>query len=194
VEQSALRLAEVITRLVPGSAVSPADIGDALHARGQTIRLSPGLRGWYAQAAPRDVQIPWFAEELTLYDPASLVEWQVGYRWDTRGNVVPDWGPSWVVIGDWSADPIIAEVNQPGTPVSYAIHGIGTWAPWRIAPTLDVFLEAMATWVEVSLGHFQGQLLDDNCEVRSNVRAAIVNALEPVLGGPVNPFWFGQDE
>jgi hypothetical protein len=84
-----------------------------------------------------------------------------------------------LAIGDSSADPVIANTAEVGTPIAFAIHGIGEWQPRWVAPTLATFLGALCDWVSVLYGQFDGEMLDE--ELDFAVEPGFVDALRPVL-------------
>lgn len=163
----------------------------------EMVPITEELFSWYQTAAPtpRYALIPWTVEDLRLYSPYSLIENQIGYRWlcDPHqdelirrwqaelaigdASAFPDmdlaetgtWDPNWLVIGDASADPFIAHADQPGTPISHAIHGQGSWSPKIISPDLATFLRIVATWIDVCIGKYKWQLRNEDSIMRSEV-------------------------
>ena len=121
---------------------------------GPTIPFTRELLDFWSSATPVDVEVPFPPEFLHLFDPPALASGQVGYDGD-------DWDRSWVVIGDVSGDPVIADTTRLGTPVMLAVHGMGTWSPVTVAPDPAGFLRAIAAWLRV-LARFDGERLDEH--------------------------------
>lgn len=134
------------------------------------LSLSSELLDWYQVAAPLNVYIPWHGDELLLYSPLELVEYQEGYRWEVghRGEIHPSWHAEWIVIGDTSGDPIVAHIDQEGTPISMAIHGIGKWELQRVASSLATFLKSLSVWVQIA-GRYNKQITGEDGALLPNV-------------------------
>lgn len=147
------------------------------------LPLSQELRLWYQTAAPQDISIPWTVEWLYLYSPNSLVVCQDGYRWprEQRDQLLDGWNPNWIVIGDASANPVIAHVDQSHTPISMDYHGMGEWTPKRIAPSLASFLHILAIWVDISIGKYKGEIRNEDGEMHSQAISDVDAALTSVL-------------
>ena len=141
-----------------------------------TPPLSSELASLYETHAPTRCVLEFSPEELTLYAPRALSERQHGYR-------TGDWHDSWLVIGDSSSDPVIADTAQEGTPIAFAIHGMGEWRPQWIAPSLPSFLDALSEWVAVLYGQFDGEMLDEDrdFEVKTGFMDAVRSALAASL-------------
>jgi hypothetical protein len=152
--------------------VSTADVA----ALGISPPLSPDLVSFYESHAPKQCVLEFSPEELTLYAPRLLNKQQEGYR-------TGDWPASWLVIGDSSRDPVIADTAREGTPIAIAIHGIGQWRPRWVAPSLSSFLNALSDWVAVLYGQFDGEMLDEDrdFEVKPGLIEAVGSALAASL-------------
>jgi hypothetical protein len=142
---------------------------------GPTVRLNRDLRVLWTLAAPVSVVVPFSPERLVLYPPQDLARRQIGY-------IGEGWNPSWIVIGDSSADPVIADTSRENTPILLAIHGVGAWEPSMVAPDPCVFMEAVAAWLEV-LRQFDGNTLDEsrNFEVKPGVYEALEERLARIM-------------
>ncbi len=139
------------------------------------------------------MEIPWFVEDLRLYSPAELVEWQEGYRWHAlTGAALPDWDPHWIVIGDASGDPVIARTDAPGTPVYMAVHGIGAWEPYPMSPDLATYLMALGLWIEVCVGGHKGQIRGEDSRVRNEVRSEVDARLQAIPGWEYRQHWLPE--
>lgn len=143
------------------------------------------LRAWYLRAAPVEVWVPWTAEDMAFFDLDDLRGAQSGYRW--HGNdesvVLAGWNPAWLVIANFSGDPVIASLDSDETPVSFARHGAGSWSPREVAPGLPAFLAAMAVWMNVCLGEYGGEIRDEvEFELKPEFKERLAQALSGVLG------------
>lgn len=140
-------------------------------------QYSPPLLDWYAIGAPLGIRVPWIVEELVLYDPVNLAQAQAGYRYDARrpGPILRGWSPSWIVIGDLLADPLIVDANDAGGAVSIARHGRGAFRPLVVAESIPRFLHLLACWVD-AFRTSGGRPLDEDCVLRSDVLAGFVDA------------------
>lgn len=180
----ALALAQAIEKASLKGPCVPISI-EQLAPVGSTLALSPELLDWYQAAAPANVHIPWHGNNLQLFNPLELVNWQIGYRWAVGEKTIHEsWDENWIVIGDIGGDPIIAHVDQPATPISMSVHGVGFWKLQRVAPSLAVFLEVLAAWLGI-VGDFAGDPSLDTGELRPEV----IDALKHVLSGKIS-----QDE
>lgn len=146
--------------------------GPELTALDITPALSPELVSFYETRAPRNCELEFSPEQLRLYSPDELDERQRGYR-------AGDWQDPWLAIGDSSADPVIANTAEEGTPIALAIHGIGEWRARWVAPTLATFLGALSDWVVVLYGQFGGEMLDEDLDF--DVKPGFVDAIRSVL-------------
>ena len=74
---------------------------------------------------------------------------QVGFSVASDGESLDDvgpgnWRPEWVVIGRETVcgDPIFASEETPH-PVFSAMHGVGSWEPRLVAPSIAVFAQCV---------------------------------------------------
>ena len=183
--EAAIRaLLEVARRAQIEAVFSPEGRG-TLAIIDHQLPMTEELLAWYETSAPRDAEIPQFPEYLRLYDLVMLFERQNGYRWPVgrRGVVDPGWNPCWLVIGDYSGDPLIAHTDEAGTPISMAAHGAGGWQPYRMAPSLAAYLAALAIWIEVSVIAYRGVIRDDDSvvlpEFHRDLNASFAQVLAP---------------
>lgn len=138
------------------------------------ITLPEVLRGFYEIGNPIEVEMPWLIEWLSLFSREDLDELQEGYRFSVGepDQLTPDWQPQWLVIGECSGDPIIADTNRPETPILMAVHGVGSWSPKQISPSFSAFLEFLVNWLRFYRER-RGQLHDDDGELLPAVKAAL---------------------
>jgi hypothetical protein len=149
--------------------MSVADVRERVRAARSP---SPELEELWSLAAPRVVSVPFAPEDLHLYAPETIADVQAGYLGES-------WRPEWLVIGDIGGDPVIADTEQSGTPISFAIHGLGEWRPAKVAPTPAAFLSGLAAWLRV-LHQFDGERLDEDDDFA--VKPGFDEALREALG------------
>ncbi|QDV16220.1 hypothetical protein Pan153_08410 [Gimesia panareensis] len=161
--------------------LQPADEAEIKRIQ-DTLPLTDVMCDWYSQAAPCEFEMPWAVEMLILFAPADLLEGQAGYRWlgQTGGDVIEDWNPDWVVMGECSGDPIIADTRISETPILMAMHGMGVWEPLLIAPGLSDFLLLLSAWLQ-SFEEFEGSIQDDNYEIRADFLQAFQARLKGII-------------
>ena len=154
------------------------------------ITLSPDLLHWYERMAPLTFWF-WWANQFYLHDPRTLRGALVGYRWDEDELEFEegDWSPDWVLIGEWGADPVIAHVDEPGTPVSMAMHGIGEWDLKRVAPDLASFLTGMSVWLEVFFVRWKGKYEAEDCRTLPQVLEELNGEIRTVLAEEFARYW-----
>jgi len=83
--------------------------------------------------------------ELNISNLTQLDQHQGGYSRDAAGRSLVtgkkgDWKEEWTVIG-WNelGDPIFIDLKSRGFQVFSAMHGEGSWEPYRIADSLNTF-------------------------------------------------------
>ncbi len=150
------------------------------------VPVSHALYVWYRYAAPKQVEIPWYTGTLSFFSPSNLVDMQIGYRWIGKKHGPQDeqWDENWVVIGDVLADPIIADVSEPQTPILMDFHGTGEWKPKTVSSSLAEFLLIMTIWVEISVGKYGNrftQMTEYDEEFVIRLREDFSEALAPIL-------------
>lgn len=115
--------------------------------------------------------IPWTAEEFSLYRFGEIESRQMGYRTDGRtGAVSSTWDPNKYVIGDWTGNPI--SIDQEGG-ISYSRHGMGTWRYVRIAKDLAAFLGVLGTWMAFFIVDNKRNIFNDDFEIGEETMARI---------------------
>ena len=92
-------------------------------------------------------------------------------------NKIEGWEDSWLVIGDISSNPIIVDVSDEKTPVYIALHGVGSWQLKQIARSFEDFIVFLCYWIEKVLNKFYGNLIDDDCVLRSKVLKVIMKCM-----------------
>ncbi len=146
----------------------------------------------YTATLRSDIVFGWYTEDVTLYAVTHLLQRQEGYRWAVgkRDELLPGWNADWVVIGDvMGGDPIIAAPKEPGTPLYWAMHGVGKWKPVRAASSLVEGAEALAEWLEVFRGEFGGNISDEDFVPRPDAIKAIKSRVAKIVGaGAVSPW------
>jgi hypothetical protein len=155
----------------------------------RTLPLSTELLDWYAWCAPVEFWF-WWGNQLYLHDPRQLPFYHRVYgQSGQEGKEDEDWGEGWRVIGHWGADPIIAHVDLPGTPVSTAIGGIDEWVPKRIAPDLASFLNGIAVTLEVFFYLYDNAYQDEDFNILPEVMADFQRRIRFVLAEEYARYW-----
>jgi hypothetical protein len=146
------------------------------------LPLSGELLDWYRNAAPIDLYIPWHGNDLFLYDPRKLVEYQQGYRWRLGNREKTDygWQQNWVVIGDIGGDPIIADISEEETPIYFALHGASAWQPKIIAPSLRLFLSALIIWLNI-VKKYENSITEEDGSLLRRVKSDMEFQLSSIL-------------
>lgn len=139
----------------------PSAVG-TVTAVGSQLALSGVLEEYYRDIGPvTTLSLPWTVERVRLFSLSDLLSGQEGYRMSS-GQRLRNWEDGWIVIGERSGDPFIANVSDPKSPISYAIHGVGEWVPAEIAGSLSDFFRLLATFVDVLINSFQRDVWDDS--------------------------------
>jgi len=138
----------------------------------------------YLDAVPTSrVDVPWLGGDLELFGVQELSGCQAGYAYNavTR-EPLQDWRPEWIAIGTCEGDAIIADTAVAALPILWAVHGIGTWRPKRVAPSLASFLKALSAFTEVLQGEFHGEVFaEDHSGLLPALLARLKARLEAVL-------------
>ena len=143
------------------------------------IPLSQKLKYWYSYFCPVNVSIPWGAEGFNFFNFDELEESQIGYRWcvENVSDIDEQWNESWVVIGDFSADPLIVDVTDAANPVFFALHGIGKWELKQISYDLEGFFVFMSSWINNVIDKHHFDFYDENYNIKPEVMKSIQNCL-----------------
>jgi hypothetical protein len=162
----------------------------AIREIAEVLPISEELRALYGTALRSEVGFGWFAEKVTLYALSDLFERQYGYRWAVGSRTpLPGWNVNWIVIGDvMGGDPIIAATQEPGTPIYWAMHGVGPWKPVLAAASLAVAADALTEWLHVFHGEFQGKICDADSVPRPEAVEAIRSRVGKVVGSALGPW------
>ena len=175
-----IQIAEVLRSFVSGPRQP--------HAGGLPFPSSPALEAWLAlDVLP--ATLPWYGDGMYLVSATSIAQAQTGYAVLGDGKPAKDWPQDWVVVGDVSSDPVIANPAIEGTPVLYAVHGAGKWAGELLAPTLAAFAEGLALWLMVT-GESGSAL--EHSRLRPPVEDAVRTQIANVVGTECLPLWLGR--
>ena len=182
--ESIIKFKQTVERYFPQAQFAAYSL-DQLRPIREALALSPDLMEWYQVAAPLDFHVMGLGSSLYLANPLNLTRKQGSYRWEWEHpeKLDTEWNPHWVVIADIGDDPIIAHVDQPGTPISFAFHGMGTWTPYKVAPDLAKYLELVCQWLDLCVGKYDGtwNMLDDDCVLLPKAEQDITTMLATVL-------------
>ena len=129
---------------------------------------------------------------MTLYGLPDLLQRQDGYRWAVgkRDRFLPGWDPNWVVIGDvMGGEPIIAAPKEPGTPIYWAMHGVGEWKRVRAAVSLAQGADTLAAWLDLYRGEYGGNISDADYVPRPDAVKAIKLRMAKIVGADAVSPW-----
>lgn len=160
--------------------------GSDLTGHGELLS-TPELATWFNRL-PLPLEIPWYGEGMLLRSSPDLENAQFGYRVTAAGKRDTTWSDSWLVIGDVSGDPVIADTSTTGTPVLYAVHGTGEWNPEPLAPSVPAFARALARWIETTS---TTPILDEG-ELRTELRQIVNEEIAQIVGSAALPLWLGH--
>jgi len=155
------------------------------------LASSPELLTLYTTTLRSDIVLGWYTEDLTLYSVSNLLQRQEGYRWAVgkHDKLLPGWNADWVLIGHvMGADPIIAAPKERGTPIYWAMHGVGKWRPVRAASSLAQGAEALAAWLDVFRGEYGGNISDEDFVPRPEAVKAIKAKVGKIVGTATAPW------
>ncbi|MDR3479970.1 MAG: hypothetical protein P4L91_04575 [Burkholderiaceae bacterium] len=138
------------------------------------------LFDWLSAVGGKDIEVEWPAEQLTIYGAHNLAERQKGYGAITKQKT-GNWQPSWVVIGDIHADPIIFNFSSSPCNILFARHGQGRWEARPLAGSTGDFARALTIWCEMYYIKFGKKILDDEFEVKDSFKKALSDDLSHVL-------------
>lgn len=126
------------------------------------------------------LEIPWVAEEYSLYRFADIRKKQAGFRYDANTFAEDsEWDRSRYVIGDWIADPTCADGKYR---ISFARHGSGSWQYLNIAESQAQYLETLAKWLEYFILEKQKMIYTDDFQVlpvvQTQIRQVVLDHLD----------------
>lgn len=86
---------------------------------------------------------------LTLWAPSELIELQVGYLWNGfSGKKLGEWDERYVVFAEYGGDPMAMRTDEEDGPVWISPRGEGRPVFSIAAPSLAVFYESLASWMD----------------------------------------------
>lgn len=156
------------------------------------LPLSEDIYEWYSLSAPLKVSIDWTANDLDLFEPNNLLEYQIGYRWQSQIRFdhnklekMDDWHDEWLVIAWIGGDPIIAKVNEKPNPILMAYHGMGYWKPDVVSPNLESFLKFLTQWCKLVEEYKTIQnMLDEDSVILPEVFERLGKITKQTVGEP----------
>jgi hypothetical protein len=146
--------------------------------------LSDELYQWYKISSPLNVNIRWTANNLVLFDPLTLQSKQLGYRWNSISmERESEWQESWLNIASIGDDPVIAHIDQKGTPISMDYCEMGTWKPQLISDSLVNFLDFLSEWCNL-IQEYKGvhKMFDDDSLFLPDVLSKLKTITEKSVG------------
>lgn len=67
-------------------------------------------------------------EQIEIYGAKDLIRGQYGYSYNPQlKQVIEEWNPNYVVIGNSACDPFCIDISMKQSPVYFAYHGAGSW-------------------------------------------------------------------
>jgi hypothetical protein len=148
------------------------------------LTLSEELYQWYEISSPNDVNIRWTTNELILFNPLTLRDNQLGYRWNSISmERVSEWQESWLTIASIGGDPVIAHVDQKDTPISMDYHGMGIWKPLLVSDNLVNFLDFLSEWCDL-INEYNGihTMFDDDSMLLPDVLRKLETITKKTVG------------
>lgn len=98
------------------------------------------LRTYLASYTP-DFDFPFetVGNPIYLYQPKNISPRLDGYNWNSvTSEKIDDWLPTWILVGDEGADPIIVDVTVCS--VFQAPHGTGTWGFSLVSHSIPLYM------------------------------------------------------
>lgn len=146
------------------------------------VPRSPELYEFYSRH-PAGVKIETGFTPRHVIDIKKLEKGQAGYLWNVTasGNTInPSWPKEYVVFMDSAGgNPVIAVVNQEGTPVCAAYDAI---EPFRISDTLGEFFLALSKLIAIVYGEFNVFDIGDDDGLSDVFISRLTEELLPTLG------------
>ena len=138
-------------------------------ASSSTLPISDSLEAWLRSCGADDIEIPWVAEQLTIFGAQNFFDHQMGYRVSPqdRQTLLASWPRQLVCIAELTGDPIMVSCELTDTNVYAARHGRGFWKPFKIASSLSVFSTELQTWCETYFVRFKADILDDTYAIKT---------------------------
>lgn len=158
--------------------------GHTIRAQDRTLwrgelELPTSLVDYYRDFGPLDLGLSGYGNDYFLPSLAALWEHQAGYRWDgVTGQAIDDWNDDWLVIADCGGDPFI--LSRSTGQVLFAEHGMGTWEPSAIFPSIDVMAAALCAIGSIA-ACAGPDLTDEESYVRPIWRGRIEAELDDIL-------------
>jgi len=137
-----------------------------------SIDMDSLLDNWLNTIGSDGIALEWITEDLYIAGKNSISSFQEGYK----GN---DWSKNWIVIAKWIGDPIIYNIETKE--VLTAMHGVGIWEPYAIAPSLKDFGLVLAIWCKLYCEKYNKLVLDDDFEILDSFLNDLQKELAKVL-------------
>jgi hypothetical protein len=116
----------------------------------ERLLLPRPLADAFSLPSPRaNLEITLGDRTLTLWAPSALIELQVGYRWNGfSGKKLGEWDERFVVFAEDGGDPVAMRTDEEDGQVWTSPRGEGRPVFSIAAPSLAVFYESLASWIE----------------------------------------------
>jgi hypothetical protein len=94
-------------------------------------RFPEPLARYLSSAVPAErVALEGVGNPIEIWPRDELTTAPLGYRVDTKGQILPGWSPGWFILADEGADPVIVDLDASSGEscrVLQAMHGTGEW-------------------------------------------------------------------
>lgn len=112
------------------------------------VELPAELRMYLSSYAPDlDYAFETVGNQISLYNPKNISSRLDGYSWNpVTSQKIDDWLPTWFLIGDQGADPIIVDlaIQSRSCPVFQSVHGVGIWDYSLVAHSIPLYMVLVA--------------------------------------------------
>lgn len=145
--------------------------------------MSADVMEWLKSVGDDDIEIPWIAEQLTIFGAQNFFVGQIGYRIspENQRSLLADWPHQLICFGQVIGDPLMVSCDMADSSVYAAQHGTGRWEPFKIAPSLASFCEALKIWCDLYFVRFKTGILDSTYAVKPEVIDALQSELSKIF-------------
>jgi hypothetical protein len=117
------------------------------------------------------IEVPWAAEELSVFALSDIATAQAGYRFDANtGQMSLAWDVGHYVISAWAGDPVTIDADGG---IWFARHGEGTWRYQSLAPDLSGYINILCRWVDFFVGQRSCSVHNEDFSIGDDVREIV---------------------
>jgi hypothetical protein len=143
------------------------------------FRLPGPVQAFYDEVGPIDVTIPALGNDYFFPSLKRLWELQAGYRYNSlSGDPIKLWEDNWIVVVNEAGDPFIFDSTNGD--VLHAIHGLSTWSPRVLFPSLASMAGSLAVVGAIILDAGP-DLTDHKAEIRKRYLRDLKGQLKAIL-------------